>query len=53
MTWKGIEPAVSLLNKIYEKGVKLTKKEMKKYEGRIERSENLPKWDVTIEPACG
>lgn len=53
MTWKGIEPAVSLINKIYEKGVKLTKKEMKKYEDRIKRSENLLKWDVTIEPVCG
>jgi hypothetical protein len=53
MTWKGIEPAVSLINKIYEKGVKLTKKEMIKYEDRIERSKNLPKWDVTIEPVCG
>lgn len=53
MTWKGIEPTVSLINKIYEKGVKLTKKEMKKYGNRITRSENLPKWDVTIEPAYG
>ena len=53
MTWKGIEPAVSLINKIYEKGVKLTKKEMLKYEDRIKRSKKLPKWDVTIEPVFG
>jgi len=29
MTWKGIRSVVSLCNKIYEKGVSLTKKEMK------------------------
>ena len=53
MTWKGIEPAVGLIGKIYRKGVKLTKKEMKKYEGSVERSKTLPKWDVAIEPVCG
>ena len=53
MTWKGIEPAVNFINKIYEKGVKLTKKEMRKYGDRIKRSKNLPKWDVTIEPVFG
>ncbi|MEA2059681.1 MAG: ISAzo13 family transposase, partial [Thermodesulfobacteriota bacterium] len=53
MTWKGIEPTVKLINQIYEKGVKLTKKEIKKYEDRIERSKKLSKWDVTIEPALG
>ena len=53
MTWKGIEPAVRLIDKIYEKGVKLTKMEMKKYEDRIKRSKTLPKWDVTIAPTYG
>lgn len=50
MTWKGIKPVVHLWKKIYEKGVCLTKKEMKPYENRIKRSNILPKWDVTISP---
>ena len=51
MTWKGVEPIVKLVEKTYEKGVKLTKPEMKKYEKRISRSKKLPKWDVIIDPA--
>ena len=53
MTWKGIQPVVHLWEKIYEKGIHLTKKEMKPYESRIERSNLLPKWDVTIPPLTG
>jgi len=50
MTWKGIKPVVKFLEKTYEKGIGLSKKEMRVYEKRIKRSEKLPKWDVTIEP---
>ncbi len=50
MTWKGINPVVHLWEKIYKKGVRLTKKAMKPYENRIERSNILPKWYVTIPP---
>lgn len=50
MTWKGIRPAVRLCNKIYEKGISLTKKEMKPYEERLQRSEKLPLWDIVIQP---
>jgi len=50
MTWKGIRPVVRLCNKIYEKGVSLTKKEMKPYEKRLRRSEKLPLWDIVIQP---
>ncbi len=53
MTWKGIKPIVHLWEKVYEKGVRLTKKQMKPYENRIERSDSLPKWDVIIEPLSG
>jgi hypothetical protein len=49
MTWKGVEPVVRFVERIYEKGVKLTKKEMEKYEDKINRSKSLPKWDVVIE----
>lgn len=50
MTWKGVNPVVKLVKKSYEKGIRLTKKEMKPYDKKIERSCTLPKWDVVIEP---
>lgn len=53
MTWKGIKPVVTLVEKSYKKGIRLTKKEMKPYENRIERSDTLPKWDVLIESGGG
>ena len=53
MTWKGIKPIVKLWEKVYKKKVFLTKEEMKPYEDRIERSKNLPKWDITIAPLAG
>ena len=48
MTWKGIKPIVHYLDKFFEKGVTLTKKEMKEYEKKIKRSTTLPKWDVIV-----
>lgn len=30
LTWKGINPIVSFINKIYRKGVKVTNKELQK-----------------------
>jgi transposase len=53
MAWKGVKATVSLLDKIYEKGISLTKKEMEQYQSQIIRSENLPKWDVRISPQTG
>jgi Rhodopirellula transposase DDE domain len=53
LTWNGVKPVVHLLNKTYKKGVKLTKKAMKAYAERLQRSETLPKWDVSIEPKFG
>jgi len=53
MTWKGIKATVSLLQGNYEKGVKLKKSEMEKFEQQLKRSENLPKWDVCLEPQTG
>jgi len=50
MTWKGLHPMVSLLDKVYERGVTLTKKAMKPYAQRLERSEQLPKLNVVIQP---
>ena len=45
--------AWGLVEKSYKKGIRLTKKEMKPYENRIERSNILPKWDVLIESGVG
>jgi transposase len=50
MTWKGIQPIVYLIEEVYQHGVTLTKSEMEPYEARIQRSESLPKWDVSIMP---
>ncbi|MEA3282385.1 MAG: ISAzo13 family transposase [Euryarchaeota archaeon] len=51
MTWNSVHPAVHLIDKVYQKGVKLTKEAMKICEERVKRLGDLPKWDVTIEPA--
>ena len=53
MTWKGIQPVVHFWDKVYAKGVRLTKKEMQPYNERLERSLELPKWDVVINPIPG
>ncbi len=49
---KGTEGRI-LQKKNKKEVVILTKKEMKPYESRIERSIKLPKWDVTISPLTG
>jgi Rhodopirellula transposase DDE domain len=50
MTWKGSTPVVTLSEKVYKKGVSLSRKAMLEVERVIQRSESLPKWDVVIEP---
>lgn len=50
MTWKGLRPVVELVEKTYEKGVRLAKKAFQKYEERLERDESLPKYCVRIQP---
>ena len=49
MTWRGIRPIVHLLDKVYQKGVKLSQEMKEWYECALERSKTLPKWDVIIE----
>jgi hypothetical protein len=53
MTWKAIQPAVHLLEKVYEKGVRVAKKAFKKIEDRLERNQSLPKYCVRIQPHGG
>jgi len=50
MTWKGRHPVVELVKKTYQKGVKLTRKEMDALEKRFERLPGLDRWFVKIAP---
>jgi Rhodopirellula transposase DDE domain len=50
MTWKGHHPTVRRLAGVYPDGVRLTAREMKVYEARLERSAALPKYDIVIKP---
>ncbi len=52
MTWKAMTPVVNLIDKVYSKGVQLTKNEKEDVEGKIIRIRNseLPKWDLLIMP---
>ncbi|WP_373479799.1 hypothetical protein [Geminocystis sp.] len=43
MTWKELRPIVHLSEKAYEKGISLTKKEIKNIEMYLERNPYLPK----------
>jgi hypothetical protein len=42
MTWKGLHPIVKLSCTVYQKGISLSKKAMRKLEARLERDSLLP-----------
>ncbi len=48
LKFKGIQPVVTLVEKVYETRVKLTKQAMAELEQQIHRLPNLPKWFVEI-----
>tara|TARA_B110000091_G_scaffold214245_1_gene266591 strand:+ start:623 stop:1276 length:654 start_codon:yes stop_codon:yes gene_type:complete len=50
MTWKGIHPVVKIIEKTYEKGVKLSKEAMFVLNKGFERLKGLEKWFVIIQP---
>jgi hypothetical protein len=50
MTWKGTQPVVQLLEKVYHTGVRLTKATLKPFADRIRRSKTLPRWSASIQP---
>ena len=50
MTWKKAHPVVKRLEGDYPEGVRLSKKEMRPIEARLQRSATLPKYDITIKP---
>lgn len=49
-TWRGMRATVSLLETVYEKGVKLCGREKVVLESRLHRSPELYWWDITILP---
>lgn len=48
--WKGIFTTVSLLEAVYKKGVKVCGKKKTQLEQRLQRSPELPWWDISISP---
>ena len=50
MTWLGNNPSIDLVEKVYKTGKTVNKKTMKIYEQMIERSDQIGKWLVTINP---
>jgi len=50
MTWKGLYPVVKLVETIYEKGKRITKKAFKTFANRVTRDISLPKYFMTIQP---
>lgn len=49
-TWKGNQPLVRMIEKIYETGVKLTRSAFKPFKQRLLQSEYLSKWSLSIQP---
>lgn len=50
MTWKGVSPLVIFISKRYQKGIKRNGKQMQQREKYLHRNQQIPKWDVLIEP---
>jgi Rhodopirellula transposase DDE domain len=50
MTWRGVAPIVHLLDRVYETGVRLSRRDFCPIATRLERSELLPKWSIEIHP---
>ena len=50
MTYRGVEPTVRMVTKIYRKGITVAKKIMKGIEDRLERTEVLESWFIKIVP---
>jgi len=50
MTWKAVSPIVHLLPQNYEKAIRVLPPELETYLPFWQRSQLLPKWDITIFP---
>jgi hypothetical protein len=52
MTWKGLRPVVQLLERAYDKGVRVANKAFRSIAQRLQRDVALPKYSVRIRPAA-
>jgi hypothetical protein len=50
MTWRGVAPIVHQMERVYETGVRLSRRAFRPIAARLERSESLPKWSLVIQP---
>ena len=50
MTWKGTQPVVQLLERVYPTGVRLTQAALKPFAERVGRSKTLSRWSASIHP---
>ncbi len=50
MTWRKMHPTVDRLDGDYAANVRVSKRDMRPYNARLERSATLPKYDITIKP---
>ena len=48
--WRGMRTVVRLVDTVYEKGIKICRREKKGLEQRLLRSTDLNWWDITIQP---
>ena len=53
MTWRKVQPLIRAITTTYERGVRLTKDEFLPIAERLNRSQTLPKWSLTIHPNDG
>lgn len=51
MTWRGVQPIVEAVHRVYQTGVRLTRKAMDELELRLDRLPGLEKYFVSISPA--
>jgi len=50
MTWKGLHPVVEVVDTVYQKGVRVSKKMFEAIADRIDKCSSLPKYYITIQP---
>jgi hypothetical protein len=50
MTWRGVSPIVHLWDRVYHKGVRITKAAYRPIAARLLRAADIGKWSVRIEP---
>lgn len=50
MTWKGTHPDVHLLDRVYDKGVRVAKRAYQPVASRLDRDSELSKYSVRIQP---